>query len=265
MDYLKAILLGVVQGVAEFLPISSSGHLVIAGELVHRLTGRDVADPQSDLQLYVALHLGTLFSILVVYRRDLLPVLRNVRLSAFIVVATVPAAIVGLLGKDAVEAYLLSPLAAGIGLLVTAALLAWAQSASGGSAVAEDLTFAKAGIIGLFQAVALAPGVSRSGSSISGGMLCGLQPDQAARFSFLIAVPAIAGASVRLLAGEGGAFPLPALLAGALVSFFVGWGSLNWLLGIVRRGQLRWFCWYCATVGTAAIVWQVIERSLGNR
>jgi len=267
-DYLEAVLLGIVQGIAEFLPISSSGHLVIAGELVQRFTGRTV-DPESNLQLNVALHLGTLFSILAVYRRDLPAVLRNMRLCGLIVLATVPVGIVGLLLKDTIEEHLLNPLAAGVCLFVTAGMLALAERTAGGETPLQKLTVLQAAVVGLFQAIAILPGVSRSGSTISGGMLTGLKPEDAARFSFLIAIPAIGGAVVltfkSMLEGKGGDNPLPVLLAGAMVAFLVGWGSLRGLIGLIRRRQLRWFAWYCALAGTATVVWQVSERLFGMR
>jgi undecaprenyl-diphosphatase len=267
-DYLEAVLLGIVQGVAEFLPVSSSGHLVIAGELVQRFTGRTV-DPESNLQMTVALHLGTLLSILVVYRRDLPAVLRNSRLCALIVLATVPVGIVGLLLKDAIEQHLLNPLAAGVCLFVTAAMLALAERTAGGEATIHQMTTRQAGIIGLFQAVAILPGVSRSGSTISAGLLTGLKPEDAARFSFLIAIPAIGGAVVlttkHMLEGKGGDNPPAVLLAGAAVAFLVGWVSLRALIGLIRRRRLRWFAWYCALAGAATVAWQVSERFYGVR
>jgi len=262
-DILRAILLGVVQGITEFLPVSSSGHLVIVNDLLQRWTDKQV-DPESNLQLNVAVHLGTLFSILVVYRRDLPGVLRNVRLGALIVLATVPVAVMGLLFKDVIETHLLNPLSAGISLLLTATLLMIAERVRGGEARMESLTVRQAGIIGLFQAVAIVPGVSRSGSTISGGLLTGMKPEEAARFSFLIAIPAIAGAVVLttkdILDGEAQENTLTVLLVGAAVAFLVGWLSLHWLIGVVRRRRLRWFAWYCGIAGTAAIIWQVVER-----
>ncbi|MFQ5732367.1 MAG: undecaprenyl-diphosphate phosphatase [Planctomycetaceae bacterium] len=260
MDYLEAVLLGVVQGVAEFLPISSSGHLVIVGAVLREWTGREV-DPESNLQLNVAVHLGTLFSILLVYRRDLPRVLRDVRLCLFIVLATLPVAVVGLTLQDVLKAHLFTPLAAGVCLFVTAGLLACAERSPGGSSTTGCMTAKQAGTIGLFQALAILPGVSRSGSTISAGLLTGMEPDDAARFSFFIAIPAIAGAVVvtakDMLTGEGGDTSLPVLLVGAAVAFLVGWLSLRGLLGLVRRRQLRWFAWYCAVAGAATVAWQL--------
>lgn len=262
MDYLDALLLGIIQGVAEFLPISSSGHLVIADALLRDLRGREF-DPEANLQLNVAVHLGTLFSILVVYRRDLLPLLRNRRLCLLIVLATLPLVFPGLLAKHFVETYMFNPLAAGFCLFVTAGLLTWAERAPGGDATTDGMTPKQAGVIGLFQVVALLPGVSRSGSTISAGLLTGLQPDDAARFSFFIAIPAIAGAAVLtardVVQGGSVSTPLPVLLVGAGVAFLVGWVSLRGLLGLVRRRQLKWFAWYCALAGAATVIWQLAK------
>lgn len=264
MEYVEAILLGIVQGIAEFLPISSSGHLVIAGDLIHRATGREM-NLENQLQLNVAVHLGTLFSILVVYRNDLLRVLRDVRLCLLIVLATIPVAVVGLLFHDVIEQQLQSPLSAGIMLFLTAALLLCANASPGGNVELNRISVTQAGLIGLFQAFAIVPGISRSGSTISGGLILDLKPDDAARFSFLIAVPAIGGAVVltaaKMAKGEGSAQPLSVLAVGAAVAFVVGWASLSWLIGIVRRGQLRWFAWYCVAVGTATVLWQLAERA----
>ncbi len=191
----KAILLGVVQGIAEFLPISSSGHLVIFGELINRAFGHQASDAEN-LHFNVALHFGTLLSILVVYRNEVLGLFRMPRLCAAIVVATIPAAVVGLSFKDELESAFSTPLLAGCCLLVTAALLAVGQRFGGNAKPLDEITQADALAVGLFQAVALLPGVSRSGSTISGGLLRGLRRESAAAFSFLIAIPVIGGATL---------------------------------------------------------------------
>ena len=260
-ELITAIILGIVQGIAEFLPISSSGHIVIVNELLQRSNGR-VADAANTLQMNIAVHLGTLFSILVVYRKDLVPLLKNVRLGLLIVLATLPVVVVALLLREPVQ-QIHTPLAAGIGLFITAGFLLLADFSSGGEEGIEQLTPLRAGLIGCFQALAIVPGVSRSGSTISGGLLTGLRPDAAAKFSFFIAIPAILGAVVfsakGMLDGKGGNNPPLMLVIGAVVAFLVGWGSLTALLALVRRRRLRWFAWYCLAVGTAVVVWQVAE------
>jgi undecaprenyl-diphosphatase len=271
VEYIEAVVLGAVQGVAEFLPISSSGHLVILGELIQRLSGREV-DPESNLRMNVALHVGTLMSILWVYRRDLWELRKRPKVVLAIIVATLPLVVIGLSPlKDLLTQGFDTPLIAGCCLLVTAGLLASAHRWETNARPLEDMTPLRAGVIGLFQAVALFPGISRSGSTISGGLLLGFRRDVAANFSFFIAIPAIAGAAVLLLkdaftetqpAATGYAWG--PILLGTLVSFLVGLLALRWLLKLISMRRLHWFAWYCAAVGTLTIIWQVIERLAGE-
>lgn len=260
-DYLEAIVLGVVQGLAEFLPISSSGHLVILGEILRGVTGRSV-DPESNLQMNVALHVGTLLSILWVYRADLPGLLNRRSLCAGIAVATLPLVVVALTPlKDHVESLFASPLSAGIALLITAALLVVGQRLERVRHELDQVPAAVALLIGLLQATALIPGISRSGSTIAGGMLAGLRREASATFSFLIAIPAISGAAVLTAKdawdGTGGAHSTGALLVGILVSFIVGLSALRWLLRMVSQRRLHWFAWYCAAAGSATVLWQL--------
>lgn len=253
MDYPTAIILGVIQGIAEFLPISSKGHLVIA----ERLLG--VRD--NNLPLTIALHVGTLASILVVYRRDVLPALKNPRLVAAVIAATLPLVIVGLFVKDIVEPLYQSPFFAGCGLLVTALLIGLMPRVERGATPVQDVSWKQGLIVGLFQSCAVLPGVSRSGTTIFGGLTAGLTREAAANFSFYIAVPAIAGAAVLhakelLSGGSRGLAPGPTLV-GTLTSFVVGVMALRLLLGLVSRRKLHWFAWYCAALGAAVIVWQL--------
>lgn len=253
MDYTTAIVLGVIQGIAEFLPISSDGHLVIAGRLL------GIKD--NNIGMTVALHIGTLASILVVYRRDVLPALRNPRLVAAVVAATLPLVFVGLFLKDAVDETFDSPIIAGFGLLLTAMVVGLMRRVERGTGAIGDIDWKRGLLIGMFQSVAVLPGVSRSGMTIFGGLTTGLQRQAAANFSFYIAVPAIAGAAVllskELLGGEGGGLAPGPTLVGMLTSFVVGLVALRLLLGLVSRGKLQWFAVYCAVLGTGVIVWQL--------
>ncbi len=267
VEYFEAIVLGAVQGVAEFLPISSSGHLVILGELIQRLTGREV-DPESNLQMNVALHVGTLFSILWIYRRDLWELRKRPGIVMAIIIATLPLVAIGLSPlKDWLEQGFSTPLFAGCCLLITAGLLAVAHRLETNRLALEELTPVRAGVIGLFQAIALFPGISRSGSTISGGLLLGFRREAAASFSFFIAIPAIAGAAILTLKDAltgtpdptAVGYPWGAILLGTLVSFLVGLLALQWLLRLISQRRLIWFAWYCAAVGTATIVWQTVE------
>jgi undecaprenyl-diphosphatase len=260
---LEAIVLGVVQGITEFLPISSSGHLVIVGELIRQVKGTP-PDPEANLQLNIALHAGTLLSILWVYRADVIRLPRRPWLCLAIVVATIPAAVVGLSAKDAIETAFSTPLVAGACLWITAALLIAGQRGERGDRDLENLSQGRALAVGAFQAVALLPGVSRAGSTIAGGLLVGLKRDAAAAFSFLIAIPAIGGATVLMLRDAletGGTRTDPRiLLAGAATAALVGVLSLRALIRLVVARKLHWFAWYCALVGTATVVWQVVAQ-----
>lgn len=253
MSYLELILLGFVQGVAEFLPISSSGHLSILQALLGR--GLETAE------VNVVLHLGTLLSIVVVFWRDLLKLRHQPRLCAAIVVATLPLIPVGLFLKDWLDATFQQTIWAGICLCVTAGLLAAYRRVEHGAGQLADITWRQALLVGACQALAPLPGISRSGITIFGGLLGGLSRETAARFSFLIAIPAIGGATVLyskdLLEGASGGTAAGPLLTGATIAFVVGVLSLRWLLQLVQSRKLWPFALYCAVVGLATIVWQV--------
>ena len=222
-DTIRVLVLAVVQGIAEFLPISSSGHLVIVNELLKRFQGGAV--PDEGMTLNIVLHVGTLGSILVVYFRRLQRVLIEMdwRLCSAIMLASVPAAIVGIGFKDRLEPMFTSPAVAGFGLLVTAFLLILGQRMPSGKFTDRNLPWPIAVVVGCFQAVALVPGISRSGSTISGGLLSGMERESAATFSFLIAIPAIGGAALLDM--------LKYLKPGQMESLTIPWPTL--LMGMV--------------------------------
>ena len=262
MEYVHAVILGIVQGIAEFLPISSSGHLVISDALLRQLNGGEM--PEARATMNIALHFGTLVSILIVYFDSLWKLRSDFRTQALVIVATIPVGIIGLLLKDFVDEHFQSPMVAGCALLVTAGFLWVGQKLQANEQATEKLTFGGALAVGIFQAVAIVPGISRSGSTIAAGLACGLKREAAARFSFLIAIPAIAGASVLelkdLITGEkpftGDA---GALILGMIVSCLVGLFALKWLLRIVAKDKLHWFAIYCVVVGCATIAWQLVS------
>jgi undecaprenyl-diphosphatase len=274
---IKVVFLAVVQGIAEFLPISSSGHLVVLDKLYQRLfpAGGDI---QENVVLTVTLHVGTLASILVVYRNDLRGIWRKPKLCLAIVLATIPAGALGYFCKDLVEATFEMPLVVACGWVVTAGLLWYSQRLGSNRRSLDELTFADALIVGCFQAVsALFRGVSRSGSTISGGLLAGLRRDAAASFSFLIAIPVTAGAALvkaaplikLLLKGPGsdgetavsllGGYSPLVLAIGAATSFVVGLVSLRWLLRVVTQRGLNGFVYYCLTAAALTFIWQAYE------
>lgn len=256
MTYLELLFLGIVQGIAEFLPISSSGHLTI----LQALLGRSLETSA----INVVLHLGTLVSIGVVFWKDLLALPRQPRLCLAILIATLPLIPMGLFLKDWLDATFQSVIWAGVCLCVTAMLLASFPRIEHGERSLADIRLRDAIAIGLFQAIAPLPGISRSGITIFGGLATGLSREAAARFSFLIAIPAIGGATILyakdLFEGSTQGAAFGPLLLGAVVACVVGILSLNWLLKLVQTRRLWPFALYCAVVGLMTIVWQLTTR-----
>ena len=260
MAIIQIVVLAFVQGVGEFLPISSSGHVLVAASLFERFGG---GLPEDKLTLNIVLHLGTLLAILVFYRRRIWQLLGSDRgVIGPLIVGTVPAVVIGLPLDMCCEEILEIPLLAGFMFLVTGGLLLWSAKAEQGTLVCRDLTVSQSLVIGLFQAFAILPGVSRSGSTIVAGISCGLKRDEAATFSFLLAIPVIGGAGllelVDLLQTPSGGTEWGLLVLGALVSFYVGLGSLWWLVRWLQQGRLYLFAWWVIPVGLAVITWQLV-------
>ena len=277
-EFIQVSVLAVIQGIAEFLPISSSGHLVVLGKLFQKISGDEAGIQHENIVLNLTLHLGTLAAILLVYRKDIWGIWRKPRLCLAIVLATIPAAVLGVLLKKYVKATFEMPIVVACGWLVTAGLLWFSQRPTEGKRSIDELTMRDALVIGCFQAVsALFRGVSRSGSTITGGLLCGYDRQSAATFSFLIAIPAIAGAAtlefgVPLIKAIVHHEPLSAtlddmmggyspwsLMWGGLLSFFVGWASLRWLIGVIVRKGLRVFVAYVLVASLLTFAWQGYE------
>jgi undecaprenyl-diphosphatase len=264
MSTLEVILLAVVQGITEFLPISSDGHLAVANALLQAL-GWPAAPDQ--LEVTLALHLGTLAAVFVFYRREIQRVLfAERRAIPPIIIGTIPAVIFGLaiekgLPTDWHDWLLQSPLLAGFGFLVTAAILWWGTHARGGEGGYPGVRPGQALAIGLLQASAILPGVSRSGTTIAGGLATGLRREDAAAFSFLLAIPAIGGAGflkiIDALQAGRTSTPLPQLALGFAVSMIVGIGALALLLRWLKGGRLSLFVYYLVPLGLAVIAWQL--------
>ncbi len=255
MSILESIVLGIVQGLCEFLPISSSGHL----ELAQRILGIEAPG----LLLDTLLHAGTLLAVCVYFRKDIWKLIKNplgkeVRL---LVVATIPAVVVTLLLGDLIDS-LFSGALLGISFLLTTGVLALASTFHG---TREELTYKDAGIMGLFQAAALLPGLSRSGSTISGGAISGVARESAARFSFLMSIPAILGALVfqlkDLLDGAplGNLEALP-LTIGVAVAAVSGLFAIRFMMHIIRKAKLQWFGVYTLVLGILVLVDQFITH-----
>lgn len=258
--FLEICILAAVQGITEFLPVSSSGHLVILSAIFDR----HGVQMDEKLTVNIVLHLGTLLAILIFYRRRIFDLLsKDKRVISLLAVGTIPAVVVGLLLKRFGEELLVNPLLAGPMLIVTAGMLIWTTRHPGGETECRDLSHGHAVIIGFFQAFAILPGISRSGATIVAGMGCGLRREEAATFSFLLAIPAIAGAGLLdlkdMLANDTGSVPIVALIVGAAVSFAVGLAALGWLVDWVRHGRLHWFAWWLIPMGIIVTLWQLLD------
>ncbi len=259
MDTLQAILLGIVQGITEFLPVSSSGHLQIAKELLG-------VELKENLTFDVALHAGTVLSTIVVLWSEIQRLLRGLFSRRFneeqayvlkLLLSMIPIGIVGFLLKDQLNAMLESPgilAIVGAMLLLTAALLTFAYYAK--PRQKETISYRDAFIIGLAQACAAMPGLSRSGSTIATGLLLGNKKTAVAQFSFLMVLIPILGetflqaVSGELTAGVDGGV----LAAGFIASFITGCLACKFMLEVVKRGKLIWFALYCAAVGIVSIL-----------
>ena len=273
----EALILGLVQGLTEFLPVSSSGHLVLGGALL------GVKSPGAGFEIFA--HAGTLLAILLHYRRDLIGMASSAvhlradehgRLLLLVALGSIPAAAVGFGLGSRLEDLFDHPALAAAMLLVTGTFLLLLRLApAGGGSTRTDPSLAADGtwirpeegnpvrprsalVIGIAQAIAILPGISRSGSTIGTALFLGVDRSRAARFSFLLAVPALAGAAllksidvVRAPIPEG---ELTAWLVGAAAAFGSGWLALRWLLKLVDRGRLDRFGFYCLAVGMIALV-----------
>lgn len=255
MSWLEALVLGVVQGLTEFLPVSSSGHLQIFSSFFG-------IQGEENLTFAVAVHAATVCSTIVVLRNEIWNLIKGVfRFSwnpetiyiAKIVLSMIPVAIVGLFFKDYVEQIFGSGLTiVGIALLITAGLLAFAYYAR--PRVKKEISFRDAFIIGIAQACAVLPGLSRSGSTIATGILLGNEKENVAKFSFLmVLIPILGEAFLDLMKGgfspaESG-ISMTALLVGFLAAFVSGYLACSWMLNLVKKGKLIWFAVYCFVVG----------------
>jgi len=271
MSLIEVVVLAVVQGVTEFLPISSSGHTILASWLL----GWDAPSLAFDM----AVHVGTLAAVLLYFGRNWVRLLRGAvtgeaavlgsgagerpanarRMLALVVLATVPIGLAGLFFRDVLEDSVRQPVTVGALLLGTGVFIALGERFGRRRRDVADLTPASVGGIGLAQAIAVLPGVSRSGMSIVAGLLGGMTREAAARFAFYPAVPAILGPAIVLavdLAREGETAGTGAgvLAAGAAVSFATALLAIRGLMGLLRRGSLWPFVWYCLAAGAAVLI-----------
>jgi len=265
--------MGVLQGLTEFLPVSSSGHLVIGSQIIA------LAPPS--LLLDVLLHVGTLLPVLWLYRQDIwemvlslkgLPRIRKrwtddhaLRLTLCVLIGSVPTALMGVLLQDLFERLFASTLVVGFTLLVTGGLLmltrtryAREKSAAADKTTTSTLTPLRALVVGVAQGFAITPGISRSGSTIAIGLISGVEREMAARFSFILSVPAIIGATLLQLR-KANLDPANVLLfgIGMLAAAISGYIALRWVVHTVKRGSLHWFALYVWPLGAAVLLYSV--------
>lgn len=258
MDILDALILGVIQGLTEFLPVSSSGHL----ELGKAILG-DTSVPEESLLFTVVVHFATALSTMVVFRKDIFEIMKGLfsfkwneqtQFSAKIVLSMIPAVVVGLFFEEELEALFGGNiLLVGCMLIVTAILLWLADKAKD---TQKKVSFPNAFIIGIAQAIAMIPGISRSGATISTSVLLGNDKNKAARFSFLMVIPLILGKIAKdimdgALTTQSGNTSV--LIIGFLAAFTAGLFACTWMIKLVRKSKLSWFAIYCLVVGLIAI------------
>lgn len=290
MNLLESIFLGIVQGVAEFLPVSSSGHLAI----FEKLFGIDEASISFD----VFLHIGTLIAVILVYWRDVVrlvvegigivtdaciniytfinakrtkqtPTYRKIIRSAYrkfamlVIVSTIPTGIIGMLGRELVDKSSDTLIVPGICLLITAVLLFMSDQVPDGLKTPKKTTYANAVFIGVCQGIATLPGLSRSGTTITSGLLCGLRRDFAVKYSFIMSIPAIIGAAIveipnmqKNIATTSAVY----YVVGVVVSAVVGFVCIKTMLIIVRNKKFKYFAYYCAVVGIIAVIASIFVK-----
>ena len=258
----NVLLLAVVQGFTEFLPVSSSGHLAVLGKLMGL--------KDDNLTVTVVLHAGTFFSILIFYFNELLTLFRRERrkILVAVIIASIPIAFVGVAVElsGIMNFFYSNFYTTGIGLCFTASVLFYAMKKQDGDMRSiDDLTLRDALLVGLAQVPALLPGISRSGSTISAGMRLKFKPEDAAWFSFLLALPAIGGASVveplvALHRGENltGGLSLTILVIGFFVSMLVGLLAMKILFVSLRKRSFRGYAFYCLFLGITIIIWSAL-------
>lgn len=252
MTIIDIVILGILQGITEFLPVSSSGHLVI----VQYMLG--IESPGNALE--ILFHIGTLFSVIFVFYKDIKLIVMSLNkkpsqvLVMHIITATVPAVIIGLTFKDYINSVFSSIVPVGYALLFTGAVLILSINFKNKN---KSLSYLYSILIGLSQAMAIIPGISRSGTTISISMLLGIPPKEAARFSFLLSIPVIVGAGllgfIELQSNDS--FTIEVIIVAILTSFAVGTLSLKMLLKILEIGRFHFFGIYCLVAGIIAILY----------
>lgn len=265
MSYLEAIILGIIQGLTEFLPVSSSGHL----ELAKAMFGNNTL-PKESLTFTVVLHFATALSTLVVFRKEVLEIIvglfqfkwnEELKFSLKIIVSMIPAVFAGLYFEAEFESFFNGQiLLVGSMLIITALLLLFADRAKNTN---KNVSFFNAFIVGVAQALAILPGISRSGATIASSVLLGIDREKAAKFSFLMVVPLIFGKIAKDFSSgsinfEGDNFSI--LSVGFIASFIAGLFACKWMIKLVKKSKLSYFSFYCFIVGLTAIIFTLVVK-----
>ena len=262
LELLKALVLGIIQGLTEFLPVSSSGHLELAKWIM-----QDDSLAAESMLMTVTLHAATALATILVFRKDILEILKDLfkfqwndgtKFATLIVVSMIPAAIVGILFDDILEALFDRQIVlVAFMLIVTGLLLFLADRAKNTEKVVD---WKDAVLIGLAQAVAILPGISRSGATISTSVMLGIDREKSARFSFLMVVPLILGKMAKdvLDGGFSGTVSLPELGIGFVAAFFTGILACVWMIKLVKKAKLKWFAYYCFAVAAIVLVVKLV-------
>ena len=261
-----AILLGIIQGLTEFLPVSSSGHLEITTFILEHFGSEGL--PEENLLMTVVLHAATALSTLFIFRKEVSQIFRGLfqlkwndefKFSLKIILSMIPAALVGILFDEQIDALFGGKiLLVGSMLIITGLLLFIADKAKN---TTQSVSFVQSLIIGIAQAIAILPGISRSGATISTSVLLGIDREKAARFSFLMVVPLIFGKIVKdILDGEiiNESATLIPLITGFIAAFITGLMACKWMISLVKKSQLKYFSFYCFTVGIIAILFSTL-------
>lgn len=274
LDILSAIILGAVQGLSEFLPISSSGHLALIPHLLGVETG---------LAFDTVLHIGTLLAIITFFYQDIINLIKGFILSLIdltdgfdvfkrelklvpekrfawlIIVGSIPTAIIGLLIKDAVETIFRGTLFIGIFLIVTGIILYYSERHSSGKITENDMSFTQSLLIGIAQGFAVLPGISRSGATIASGLCLGLEREYAARYSFLLSTPAVIGAGlIQIKDITTIDISFTVMLAGFISSVIFGYLAIKLLMKMIKGWSLDIFAYYCWIVGILTLILSIV-------
>lgn len=270
MDWIQALFMGIFQGLTEYLPVSSSGHLAIAGELL------GVEDPEKVMSFTVAVHVATVLSTIVILWKEIVWIFKGMfrwegktnseqKYVINILISMIPIGIVGLFFKDQIEEAFSGLVVVGCCLLVTAALLSFSYFAK--PRIKENISALDAFIIGIAQAIAALPGLSRSGSTIGTGLILGNKKESLAQFSFLMAIPPILGMALldvkdmleigveEAMAGISGT----ALIVGFIAAFITGCLACKLMIDLVKKGKMIWFAIYCAILGLCVILYSIYQ------